>query len=367
MMDTPWQSIGRWLKKLFIRLPPTVGVDIESVEVEAEGEKVVAHVWDCGGQGSYYAGHQLFMSYHTAAVMVWKLGMEDRRRYVAQWVDNIRCERERTREVEGEESKNMMVVMLVGTHLDEARARGMEVAAEMEEVRREFIEEWVKSERAGGEVRDGAEADAEEEEGSSVTRELLLQGVYAVDGIDKKAVKYEEGSSLRRVKMREEMARAVVRVCRGAASTAEEEEEATATSRVVSVSERWREGGGLKSGEVPLSYVSLGSHLSRKVKEAKQSVMTVEELWEEVSAMGGRLGFHTQREMEYALEFLRQQGTVVWFREIKRIERHVFVFADWVKDVAMMPLSMYHYVHQDRAVEESISDVDGEASTGGVL
>ena len=102
-----------------------------------------------------------------------------------------------------------------------------------------------------------------------------------------------------------------------------------------------------------MSYVSLGSHLSRKVEEAKQSVMTVEELWEEVSAMGGRLGFHTHGEMEYALEFLRQQGTVVWFREIKHIERHVFVFADWGKDVAMMPLSMYHYVHQDRAVDES--------------
>ena len=102
------------------------------------------------------------------------------------------------------------------------------------------------------------EADAaEEEEGSSVTRELLLQGVYAVDGIGKKAVKYEEGGMLRRVEMREEMARAVVRVCRGAASMAEEE---STMSRVVSVSERWREGGGLKSGEVPLSYVSLGSH-----------------------------------------------------------------------------------------------------------
>ena len=215
------------------------------------------------------------------------------------------------------------------------------------------------------------EADAaEEEEGSSVTRELLLQGVYAVDGIGKKAVKYEEGGTVRRVEMREEMARAVVRVCRGAASTADEEE--TTRSRVVSVSERWREGGGLKSGEVPLSYVSLGSHLSRKVKEAKQSVMTVEELWEEVSAMGGRLGFHTQREMEYALEFLRQQGTVVWFREIKRIERHVFVFADWVKDVAMMPLSMYHYVHQDRAVDESkfrfdVSYAERVKENGGVI
>ena len=91
--------------KLFVGLPPTVGVDIESVEVEAEGENVVAHVWDCGGQGSYYAGHQLFMSYHTAAVMVWKLGMEDRRRYVAQWVDNIRCERERTRAVEARRAR----------------------------------------------------------------------------------------------------------------------------------------------------------------------------------------------------------------------------------------------------------------------
>ena len=80
------------------------------------------------------------------------------------------------------------------------------------------------------------EADAaEEEEGSSVTRELLLQGVYAVDGIGKKAVKYEGGGILRKVKMREEMARAVVRVCRGAASTAEEE---TTRSGVVSVSER---------------------------------------------------------------------------------------------------------------------------------
>ena len=43
------------------------------------------------------------------------------------------------------------------------------------------------------------EADAaEEEEGSSVTRELLLQGVYAVDGIGKKAVKYEESGTVRR-------------------------------------------------------------------------------------------------------------------------------------------------------------------------
>ena len=112
--------------------------------------------------------------------------------------------------------------------------------------------------------------------------------------------------------------------------------------------------------------------MSRTVEEAKQSVMTVKELWEEVSAMGGRLGFHTQREMEYALEFLRQQGTVVWFREIKRIERHVFVFADWVKDVAMMPLSMYHYVHQDRAVDESkfhfdVSYAERVKQNGGVI
>ena len=105
MMDTPWESFGRWLKKWWKPPAPTVGVDIESVEVEAEGEKVVAHVWDCGGQGSYYAGHQLFMSYHTAAVMVWKLGMEDRRRYVAQWMDNIRCERERTRAVEARRAR----------------------------------------------------------------------------------------------------------------------------------------------------------------------------------------------------------------------------------------------------------------------
>ena len=186
------------MQKKWMTPAPTVGVEIEVANLEVGKEKVVAHVWDCGGQGSYYAGHQLFMSYHTAAVMVWKLGMEDRRRYVAQWVDNIRCERERTRAVEDEESKNIMVVMLVGTHLDEARARGMEVAAEMEEVRREFIEEWAKSERAGEEAAAGGEADAaeEEEKGSSVTREL--QGVYGVEGIGKKAVKYEESGTVRR-------------------------------------------------------------------------------------------------------------------------------------------------------------------------
>ena len=53
-------------------------------------------------------------------------------------------------------------------------------------MRREFIEEWAKSERAGEEAAAGGEADAaeEEEKGSSVTREL--QGVYGVDGIGKR-------------------------------------------------------------------------------------------------------------------------------------------------------------------------------------
>ena len=134
--------------------------------------------------------------------------------------------------------------------------------------------------------------------------------------------------------MREEIGRAVVTVCRGGS---------------VAVGTESEDGAAVAPGHIPSSYVWLRGELSRMVEaDAKLIWIDVGKLWEEGIREKGIL--RSEEQMHYALEFLSMLGVVVWFRQVERIKQQVFVRWEWVVEVAMMPLSMYHYVHPDRAV-----------------